>query len=92
MQDGRNILRNATSDDSCIFFYAGTYRITVKDTASEYVSCANISKPKDNAHFMKKIITCSDSEFKSGHKILITSEEEKPMQIYEVEIIGMNQQ
>lgn len=70
---------------------AGTYRITVKDTASEYVSCANISKPKDNAHFMKKIITCSDSEFKSGHTILITSEEEKPMQIYEVEIIGVSQ-
>lgn len=30
------------------FFHAGTYRISVKDTESEYVSCANISKPKDN--------------------------------------------
>lgn len=69
-------------------FYSGTYR--VRDNESEYVSCANISKPKDNAQFMKKIITCSD--FISGHTILITSGEEKPMQIYEVEIIGMNQQ
>uniref|UniRef100_A0A8W8M345 protein-tyrosine-phosphatase n=1 Tax=Magallana gigas TaxID=29159 RepID=A0A8W8M345_MAGGI len=40
---------------------------------------------------MKKIITCSDSEFKYGHKILITSLEENPMQIYEVEIIGVSQ-
>lgn len=74
------------------FSHAGTYRIAVKDTESEFVSCANISKPKDNAQIMKKIITCSDSEFKYGHKILITSLEENPMQIYEVEIIGMNKQ
>lgn len=74
------------------FFYAGTYKITVKDTASEYVSCANISIPKDNAQIIKKIITCSYSEFRSGHRILITSGEETPMQIYEVEILGMNQQ
>ncbi|XP_065938255.1 uncharacterized protein [Magallana gigas] len=70
---------------------AGTYRITVKDTESEYVSCANISKPKDNAQIMKKIITCSNSEFKYGHKVLITSLEKNPMQIYEVEIIGVSQ-
>lgn len=74
------------------FSHAGSYRITVEDTDSEFVSCANISKPKDNAQIMKKIITCSDSEFKYGHKILITSLEENPMQIYEVEIIGMNKQ
>lgn len=74
------------------FFLAGAYRISVKDTESEYVSCANISKPKDNAQIMKKIITCSDSEFKYGHKILITSLEDNPMQIYEVEIIGMDKQ
>lgn len=74
------------------FFHAGTYGIAVKDTESEYVSCANISKPKDNAQIMKKIITCSNSEFKYGHKVLITSLEKNPMQIYEVEIIGMNKQ
>lgn len=74
------------------FFHAGTYRISVKDTESEYVSCVNISKPKDNAQIMKKIITCSNSDFKYGHKVLITSLEKNPMQIYEVEIIGMNKQ
>lgn len=73
-------------------FYSGTYRITVRDNESEYVSCANISKPKDNAQIMKKIITCSDSGFKYGDHVLITSLEKNPMQIYEVEIIGMNKQ
>lgn len=74
------------------FFHAGAYRILVKDTESEYVSCANISKPKDNAQIMKKIITCSDSGFKYGDHVLITSLEKNPMQIYEVEIIGMDKQ
>lgn len=74
------------------FFHAGTYRTSVKDTESEYVSCANISEPKDNAQIMKKIITCSNSDFKYGDHVLITSLEKSPIQIYEVEIIGMNKQ
>lgn len=31
-----------------VFFYVGVYRILVKDIESEYVSCVNIFKFKDN--------------------------------------------
>lgn len=69
----------------CIY-YVGTYVIDILQNGAEPTSCANISQPVEGR--MNTIITCPNFVNNVYDGVSISNEENKPLKIYEVEILG----
>eukprot|EP00105_Crassostrea_gigas_P042324 XP_019926472.1 PREDICTED: uncharacterized protein LOC105336961 [Crassostrea gigas] len=66
---------------------AGTYVIDILQNGAEPTSCANISQPVEGR--MNTIITCPNFVNNVYDGVSISNEENKPLKIYEVEILGI---